>query len=227
MLLAFYTCFFGGDSNWAAVIPPLPSTEHDCMYFTNNRTIYTKLESTGWIRIWMPDIPIHNDPVADAMATKELKACPYRFPVLSPYSHLCWLDSKRRITNLQRVLEMAESLTGDAVLAVTVNPILDTYTDAWTEYTNAIQYEKYAREKESYSRYITDRLEEGYANAPLRHSIGCWIVRKSPGLDALGATWYHHIQMCGIECQISWQFVCQRFTRSIVEFPPKYMWEFL
>lgn len=227
MLLAFYTCFFGGDHNWAAVIPPLPSDKHDCFYFTNNRSVYKKLETTGWIRVWMPTVPISNDMVADAMSTKELKACPYRFPVLTPYTHLCWLDSKRRITNLSRVLEMAESLTGEAVIALTVNPILDTYTDAWTEYTNAIQYEKYARQKDSYARYITDRLNEGYANAPLRHSIGCWVVRKSPRLDEIGSLWYEHILKCGIECQIAWQFVSQRFGDSLVEFPAKYIWEFL
>lgn len=227
MLLAFYTCFFGGDHNWAAVIPPLPSADHDCFYFTNNRSIYARLEGTGWIRIWMPEIPIHNDLVADAMSTKELKACPYRFPVLRPYSHLCRMDSKLRITDVTRVLEMAESLTGDAVLAITLNPILNTYVDAWTEYTNAIQYEKYARQKETYSRYITDRLEEGFENLPLRHSVGCCVLRNSPRTDELGSLWYHHIQLCGIECQISWQFVCQRYRSSIVEFPPKYMWDFL
>ena len=31
--LCFYTCYFGGNSNYSNLIPPIPSLQYDCYYF--------------------------------------------------------------------------------------------------------------------------------------------------------------------------------------------------
>jgi hypothetical protein len=220
--LAFYTCFLGGDSNWANVIPQVPSEIDDCYYFTNNQNMYQRLESTNWIRIWL-DIPIENDNVRDAMNTKHLRCCPREYTVLRNYEYSCWIDSKFEVTDIQKVYEMVDSLTDSKVIAITRHPV--EHKDVWGEYMLAIQYSKYYAQKEQYQIYIHKRLQEGFdKNKPLRHCTGFIVRKQCPKTDAIGRLWYSHIQECGIECQISWQFICQLFEDSIVDFEPKYCW---
>lgn len=224
MSLAFYTGFFGGDSNWAAVIPPLPTQNHPCFYFTNNTNIFNRLESTGWRRVWL-DIPIYNDNNKDAMASKELRCCPERFTELQGYSYLCWIDSKIAFTSWDKFTVMLESLhTSTAVLAATAHPL--PYKTVWDEYETAIQYEKYAKEKESYKRYIEEELTGGASpDKPQRICCGFRLMKMSDKRRCLGETWLSHIHRCGIEDQISWQFVHQLFEEDIVIFPYQYCWK--
>jgi hypothetical protein len=80
MKIAYYTCFFGSDSNDRNCIPEAPAPR-DSYYFTNNIATYNKLEGTQWNRVFV-DIPIKNDLTLDAMDAKLLKACPYLFQEL-------------------------------------------------------------------------------------------------------------------------------------------------
>jgi hypothetical protein len=223
--LAFYTCFLGSDSNWANVIPPVPSHTEDCYYFTNNPGTYEQLASTGWIRMWL-DIPIENDNVRDSMNYKYLRCCPTKFDILCNYEYLCWMDSKLVVTDVERVYTMMNSLVGTKCIALTRHPI--PHVDVWGEYTLALQYPKYALQKDQYAAYITKRLQEGFdEKKPLRQCVGFSVRKQCPMSETIGKTWYSHIQECGIECQISWQFVAQQFESSIEEFEYQYCWTYL
>ncbi len=223
MYFAFYTGFFGSNSNWAAVIPPLPTTEYDCYYFTNNRSIFDRLGPTGWKRVWL-DLPIHNDNVRDAMTSKELRCCPERYPPLRGYEYLCWMDSKMKCTNMEHVRTMLETLaSSDKIVAATHHPL--PYKTVWDEYETAIKYEKYAREKDSYKRYIEEQLQKGAdLNRPQRICCGFRIMKMNGRRQLLGETWLDHIRQCGIEDQISWQFIHQMFEDEIALFPYQYCW---
>lgn len=222
-MIAFYTCFIGGDMNWANVITELPSTQDDCYYFTNNPSMYSRLEHTGWKRVWL-DIPIENDNILDCANTKSLRCRPHLYEVLRPYEYVCWIDSKLRVTDLKKVYEMRDSLVGSKVIAITRHPY--TYLDAWGEYNEAIKHAKYASQKDQYHNYIVSKLSEGFENKPLRHSCGFSVRKQCSLFQEIGETWYTHIQECGIEDQISWQFVVQLFPDAIQEFDYQYCWTY-
>jgi predicted 3-demethylubiquinone-9 3-methyltransferase (glyoxalase superfamily) len=222
--IAFYTCFLGSNTNWANVIPRVPSIDDDCYYFTNNPDTYSRLENSGWKRVWL-NIPIENDNIRDCMNTKHLRCCPHEYEVLRAYTLLCWIDSKIEITDIQKVYDMAHSLRGTKVIALCRHPIL--HVDVWGEYTLSLQYEKYAKQQKQYETYITKKLEEGYSTAPLRHHAGFSVRRQCEKMEEIGNMWYAHIQECGIQDQISWQFVAQRFKDSIEEFECQYCWKHL
>jgi hypothetical protein len=66
MKIAFYTCFFGADSNERNKIPPCPKSS-DCFFFTNNPNTYRDLENTDWNAIFVNtpvngSVPIVFDP---------------------------------------------------------------------------------------------------------------------------------------------------------------------
>ncbi len=221
--LAFYTGFFGGDSNWAAIIPPIPFSDYDCYYYTNNNSVFNRLNSTAWKRVWV-DTPIYNDNVRDAMSSKELRCCPERFPELTEYEYVCWMDSKMKFTNDENFKKMLEALlSSDAIVAATHHPL--PYKTVWDEYETAIQYEKYAREKDAYKAYIERQLQAGAdPMKPQRICCGFRLMKMNERRKELGETWLSHIRQCGIEDQISWQFIHQLFETEVVVFPYQWCW---
>jgi len=225
MAFAYYTCFFGSDTNWTFLIPPLPTTEHDCYFFTNNTRMFGLLERTGWKRVWI-DIPVYNDTLLDTQSTKELRACPHRFEVLQPYMYLCWFDCKLKVDH-QRVMTVTENMkTSEKSIVLSLHP--EQYPTVWGEYEIAMKYEKYARQKDQAFAYIQKKLSEGYPETLPVHYCGGFHIRNmsEPKVIEFGDDWYSNITQCGIEDQISLQFVHQKYTDLILSIPYKDCWAY-
>ena len=225
MNLAIYTCFIGSDSNRANCIPPLPDGI-DGYYFTNNKGAYLRVAQTRWTAIWM-DIPQSPDPLVSAEQTKHLRCCPHEYPLLRPYRYLCWMDSNLRIRDVGQLWDMVSNLESSAsVWAFTRHPL--TYTDIWGEFHESMKYEKYARQRERSYAYIESRLQAGYdEHKPTRVCSGFSVRRQCPLVKDIGEFWYSEIQECGIECQISFQFVHQKYENNILLFPYQHCWTYL
>ena len=223
--LAFYTCFFGNDRNWANVIAPAIDG-YDCYYFTNNPKTYERLASTKWIRVWL-DLPISDDNLVCSQQSKQLRCCPHEYAELRAYEYLCWIDSKLKFTDATAFQAMLADLeTSDRVYAFTRHPLA--YKTVWDEFNTAIQYDKYARQKEQYRSYIQSRLQTGYQETPpLRTCCGFHLSKRGSLAEEIGRLWLSEIQACGIEDQISFQFVHQRYDASISLFPYQHCWKYL
>lgn len=224
--VAFYTCFFGGDTNWANIIPECPTDKYDCYYFTNNSNTYSLLQDTKWISIYMPEIAIKNDPIKDALDAKILKACPHRFKSLLPYKYTCYFDSKLIIdvAKVEMYIGILENTTYKMVMATHSHD----FHNVWDEYNIAIQYDKYAAEKSKYETYLKKQLNNGFNEHIDTHFVTGFIVREScRDIWRLSEAWYSHIQECGIECQISFSIIQQRFDNLIYKIKWKECFEVL
>lgn len=224
-MLAVYTCFFGTHTNWANRIPtPLEGIDH--YYFTNNPTTYEQLASTSWTRVWV-DLPMSDDNLVCAEQTKHLRCCPEEYPQLRRYSHVCWIDSKLTFTSRTAVFDLLDALDRSAAVWVfTRHPL--PYTDVWGEYHEAIKHEKYARQQDRYSHYIQSRLAMGYSEQiPQRVCCGFSLRKMCPLAFEIGKMWYREIQECGIEDQISFQFVHQRYEDAILMVPYQTGWSYI
>ena len=226
MKLAFYSCFFGGNSNDRNRIPPRPSTTHDCYFFTNNPTTYSELETTGWKGIYLGDrIPIKDDPTASAMDAKHLKACPYMYKELHPYEATCYIDSSLTITSLNQIIQMTEETFkySNYWMIIARHPFI---SESWlpsarSEFNNAMLQPRYAAERDKYEQYIAEQIQSGLLETDDIHFATGFIIRKNcMETRRLGEVWYHHIQKCGIECQISFFFVQQMFKGGIYAIEP-------
>lgn len=224
-MLAIYTCFYGTSSNWANRIPPLPDGI-DGYYFTNNPETYARVAETRWKVLWV-DLPMSDDPVVCATQTKHLRCCPHAYPILRPYSYLCWMDSKLQVSSLERLYEMVARLeASSAVWIFTHHPL--PYTDVWGEFNEAMKHEKYARQKEQARAYIQSRLDAGYdRHTPTRVCCGFHVRKQGPLAKEMGDVWYSEIQACGIEDQLSFQFVHQRYDPAIAVVPYQFCWSYL
>lgn len=212
--IAFYTVFVGGDNNWANLIPHVPSANHDCYFFTNNQNTFNRATWSTWKNIFLHNVPIYNDDVIDAFCSKEVKACPHRFPVLDQYDYTVYFDSKNvvdasKVTTLIQELDQSES-------CMILPKHISNFHNVWDEYNLCINYPKYASQKYRYKLYLEKYLEQGFKELIEHHYTTQFIIRKkSPQTTEICETWYNHIKECGIECQISFSIIQQLYTGLI------------
>jgi hypothetical protein len=225
MNVAVYTCFLGSNDNWANVIAN-PIEGYDCYYFTNNPNTYDRLKDTTWKRVWL-DIPMSSDEIECAAQSKHLRCCPFEYPELCKYQYLCWVDSKLRITDTTRFEEMVEYLKrSESTWVFTRHPL--PYTDVWGEFHEAMKHVKYARQRDQARKYIESRLLTGYnEHIPQRVCCGFSIRKNCPLAKTIGDGWFSEIQECGIEDQISFQFVHQSYDGHIHIFPYQHCWSYV
>lgn len=219
--LAYYTCFLGNDSNWAFTIPKIPSEKYDCYYFTNNDKMFKILSNTKWIPIKL-DIPIKNNNILDCMNTKPIRTCPHKIKELQGYKFICWLDSKLNVDEhkVDQLIEQMEKSNKKMVLSKHKFQ----FDTVWGEYNLAIQYEKYAEQKDMYKKYIESKLYSGISEKLPAHYCGGFTIRDLTDnrILSFNEEWLQNINECGIEDQISLQFVHQNYTDIIL--PVEYMW---
>lgn len=227
MNLAYFTCYFGGDYNYSKMIPTIPSEIHDCYYFTNNPHIYNELEKTKYIRVFVDTIPIYNDWIKDTESTKELRSCPHRFEQLHKYKYVCWHDSKLNVFE-DKVLAVIQILdSSNKVMAITKHPYSSRFTSVWDEYNLCMGTEKYGKQKDQYTTYIKNKIEEGFSeNISIHYCLGFRLLKQGDLCKEIGDFWYKNIKECGIEDQISFDFVVQKYGDYIQPLEYKESWKY-
>ena len=222
MNLAFYTCFYGTETNKGFVIPPPPSEQYDCLYYTNNKTMMEKLKTTRWIAIY-DDKPVYEDLIESAMQSKHIKACPHEYNELKPYDYLCYYDSKRKmdIVLVERLIQKCFQ-ENKYSLIVSEHPFLKAILkkktiSVWDEFHEAMKQERYQTQKDQITNYIHTQLKNGFKEVTNDHCLTGYLIRnmKDPQIIRINNTWYEHIQQCGIECQIAMFFVKQMFQSNM------------
>jgi hypothetical protein len=216
--LAFYSCFFGGDHNWALVAPRIPSKNHDCFFYTNNKRMVEKLEGSGWKVILLESVPIHNCNILDALESKYFKACPHRLAELKDYTYWCYSDSKHWV-NADKVEEYIDVMEANKKLCIFPRHPSD-FRSVWDEFHLAIQYPKYKSQESKMKDFIHHSLEKGYNETIEKHYATGFSIRKNdPVIYEMNNLWYSAIMECGIECQVSFSFIQQKYDTYILAIP--------
>jgi hypothetical protein len=219
--IAFYTCYLGPDACWSNKVHSPPSREHSCYYFTNNLKTFDTAKAAGWIAV-LDDHPIENNETHDCQNTKLLRCCPHLFEPLNKHAYLCYLDSKLWVTDLDRILSLTNDMTDEMPLVLSRHP--SEYSSVWGEFDEAMRQSRYECHRTRYAHYVESMLRLGFRDVPLRHCCGFRIQKQCDLTRRVGEMWYAHIGLCGIEDQISWQFVVQKFPGAIHEIPYKSCW---
>jgi len=223
--LAFYTCFIGSSHNTASIIPPLPSTLYDCYYLTNNSEMQHRLQNTGW-KIIMINIPITNNETIDCMNCKLIRTCPHKYDELKSYEYLCWFDTKLKV-DVEKIEKIVEEMQGDGKsIVLSKHPYQ--FNDVWGEYHEAIKYPRYLIQKDQYKSYIEAKITENGTDKLNVHYCGGFSIRKLTDSNVIkfNEEWYENILKCGIEDQISLQFVHQNYTDIILGIEYKACWDY-
>jgi hypothetical protein len=159
------------------------------------------------------------------MESKEIRCCSHRFSQLKDYEYLCWLDSKIKIyeDKVDEIINKME-LNGK-IFAMTKHPYSNRFDSVWDEYNLAITIEKYEKQKEQYKKYIEKQLKFGFSEKINIHfCIGFSLFKCCDKSREIGEIWYKHIQECGIEDKISFQFIRQLYDNEIMELEYQETW---
>jgi hypothetical protein len=214
--LAFYTCFYGETDNPAYKIPELPSEKYDCYYFSNNRELLNQLKPTKWIPIY-DNKELSTDGIRSAMSSKHVKACPEDFEVLKKYDYLCYLDSKLEKLSESFIENSINTYFVEKKYALLIRHHVFLKDSVWNEFNESMKQERYAKEKDRYLSYINEQIRNGFSETTEKHAQTGLLIRNMnhPKIRDIDQMWYSHIQQCGIQCQISFFFVKQKFVDDI------------
>ena len=209
--LAFYTCFYGSNDNEAFTIPDIPSLKYNCYYYTNNKDMIKKLENTKWIAVY-DNKPLNNNIIESCMNGKHVKTMPHLYKELKDYSYTCFLDSKLDKVNDIFVEEFIEKYFKEENYAILLRKHWFV-NDLWEEFEESMLQPRYIDQKEQYIKYIHKQIENGLDAGIKQHCACGFLIRnmKHKKIKQLNETWYKHIQECGIQDQISFNFVKQLF----------------
>lgn len=217
-MLAYYTYYFGPDNNYNNVIPKIPSTVNDCYYFTNNKNTFSKLGLHGWIPIFI-DLDISHDPIINCMNIKDLKTRPHLNPYLKKYTYVCHMDSKLDFVNDNIVYNIIHNQLKNKCMVFRLHPFAKSVQK---EYEAAMEQGRYRAQKPKVDKYIQTMLDYGFTDNYDEPHLACGFIvydMTNPKTSHIGNAWFNHIQMCGIEDQISFYFVKQLFKGLIGNCP--------
>ncbi|MCU4158641.1 hypothetical protein AiwAL_00775 [Acidiphilium sp. AL] len=215
--LAIYSIFCGPSSAKTANPTPVdPRYPH--FFISNNYEILEETAAAGWTPVFI-DLAISDDPVASATQAKIPKAAPWAIGELMGFDYLCYKDDKWLVHMDGLDENIAFMKNANAVIGIRSHPFLG--DNILFEFGESMHQPRYKSQWERMVNYITEEVANGYQLKSRIFATGSLLRNmKHPDTEAIGKTWLEHIGRCGIECQISFDFVAQRFS-SIVALPIK------
>ena len=221
--IAFVTGYIGaGQTN----IPKI-SKDVDSYFITNNKDIANKLELDN---VFTEVILINNIPVIDSnesvdnyiknsMWSKKLKVFPHTF-LWKKYDFIIWYDNKIN-PNLNNTFNAINSWNNNNALVLYKHLFLNNVKQ---EFEESMKQPRYYAEKEKYIKYIDYCKTLGLADDYALHSQTGFIIYNLNHYltEDIQKEWMKHINMCGIECQISFNLIRQKYEEYIGNFNGKY-----
>jgi hypothetical protein len=144
---------------------------------------------------------------------------PENYEQLQNYDYLCYIDSKLS-ANERFVESQIEEYFIKQNYALLLKKHWMINDNVWNEFNCCMSQDRYRLEGEKYINYIISQVRNGLSEKSHDHVATCYLLRnmKHPKITEINKTWFNHIQICGIECQISFFFVKQMFSDYILSF---------
>jgi len=205
---AVYSTYCGSNKNKTFNPTPVPqSIPH--FFLSNNTEVMQSAAEVGWIPILL-NLEISEHPVVSAHQAKIAKAVPHLFDALKDYDYLFYKDDKLDINIDSLTKALREFQSSNWALAIRPHPFLT--GNILKEFSEAMLQRRYYAQRDMMVDYIMDRLKENYSlNCQMYWTSAILRNMKHPDAIAINNMWYQHIQNCGIECQVSFNFIAQKF----------------
>jgi hypothetical protein len=225
--LAFYVYFYGSDNHEYFFIPEVPFINYNCYYITNNINLFEKLKNTRWIGVF-DDIITIEDIIESNLAGKKVKSVPESFFELSKYDYLCYLDTKylNKNSSNDEIRQQNENIIKNYIneffikqnyaLVLPLHPFIKS-KNVWSEFNESMCHYRYRIERNNYINYINQQINSGLKEETEYHYTTCFLLRnmKHNKIHEINNTWYEHIMLCGIQCQIAFFFSKQKYNEYI------------
>ena len=213
---AVYTTYCG-HSKSRTFEPWEISTDTDHFFVSNNQSVLKGAESYGWNPIYLP-LEVFENKVFSAYQAKIGKAIPHIFPTLAKYRYLMYIDDKMEFKSTQ--LSNLIPLLGNGQFSIGIREHNFLKKNVLQEFAEALGQKRYKVLRDQMIAFITKSLDKGLALEPQRIYWTSAILRDTSHKDTtrINEDWYRAILECGINCQLSFNFIAQRH-QSIAVLP--------
>lgn len=208
--LAIYTTYCGVTKR--KTFKEKTYSKYPSFFLSNSNEVLSQAEDLGWSPLFLDKLEPSSDPIISATQAKIAKVVPHQFAELSQFDFLLYLDDKVEIDE-SKIAELVENLESQqSPLAMRKHPFLP--PNVLFECTEALLQKRYLMQKEMMLNYITEQLWSGLKVTAEHLYWTSVILRNMRHRDTIDINnmWYEHIHKCGIECQVSFFFVAQRFS---------------
>ena len=207
---AVYSMFFGNSN--AKTFNKADIDHHfDHFFISNNPQILKIATDRGWHPIYL-DLPISANRVLSAQQSKIPKALPHLFPALHHYDSLLYVDDKIAFS-ASKMHQLSQTLIQqNQALMIREHPSLT--HNILNELAVAMIQPRYQAQRDQMVAYIDAQIKSGLQ---LRVEHLFWtsaILRNMRHSETylINEDWYNAILDCGIECQITFDFVAQKYN---------------
>jgi len=207
---AVYSTFFG-NSNAKTFNKADIDCHFDHFFISNNHHILAMAADRGWHPIYL-DLAVSANRVFSAQQSKIPKALPHLFPALNQYDSLLYVDDKISFNTSKMYLLSQTLIQKNQALMIREHPSLK--HNILNELSVAMIQPRYQAQRDQIVAYVDTQIKSGLQ---LRVDHLFWtsaILRNMRHLDnnLINEDWYDAILDCGIECQISFDFVAQKYN---------------
>lgn len=206
---AIYSTYCGPTKGMSLAIQA-PAGAKNYYFASNNSECLTRAERLGWLPIFI-NSPVVNDPVLSSAQAKIAKALPHLFPELARFRYSIYFDDKQ--TGYSQYFDAMHRRikTSNAALSMTRHSFLS--GNVLFEFGEAMKQNRYVRQREKIIQFITQKVAEGYSLECNNMFATGLIARDHQAslVEAINEDWYRAIEQCGIECQISFNIISQRY----------------
>ena len=219
-----------------APIPRKPS-KYDGYFITNNRWVYYRLKLTKWKPVFIENTlnRLFDNPSEELIETfknikridkiaknyfftkacKSLKLYPQKF-IPKTYDYIVWFDNKFDV-NVNGTIQTIKNWNPNVSMMLHRHPFLNNISEEFKEST---LQKRYIVDKENYLNYIEKNISKDLSAEHYNHFQCGYLLYNMNHSDTIRIqkTWHEHIKKCGINDQISFNFVAQIFKDIIGEY---------
>lgn len=214
-----YTTYCGSTKNKTFNTRQVNSQIIPHYFISNNKDVLKLAEKKGWIPHYL-NLPVYENVIFSAFQAKIAKALPHLFPIINQYNFSMYLDDKLDF-NIN-LLPSFESLlkSNDSALAMREHNFL--HPNVLSEFSEAMKHKRYFAQRQKSIKFITEQLQKGLRLDPREIYMTGAIFRdmQHPEVIRINEDWYQDILSCGTNCQISFDFLAQKYT-TIAKLPQK------
>jgi len=213
---AVYSTFFGASKTKTFNNAEIDS-QFDHFFISNNEHILEMAKAKGWLPIFL-ELPVSTNRVLSAQQSKVPKALPHLFPALKHYDSLFYADDKIAF-NAFKIYQLNELLIKEN-RAVMIREHPSLVNNILNELAVAMIQPRYQAQRDQTVAYIEKQIKCGLELCVDRLFWTSAILRNMNHIDTalINEDWYAAILDCGIECQISFDFIAQKYS-SIATLP--------
>lgn len=212
---AVYSTFFG-TSHTKTFNTTQIDPQYDHFFISNNENVLALAKARGWIPIFL-QLNISTNRVLSAQQSKVPKALPHLFPALKHYDFLFYVDDKIAF-NANKIYLLKDLLIHGQNYAVLIREHPSLTNNILNEFAAAMIQPRYQSQRDQVVAYIDKQIKSGLKLQVDRLFWTSAILRNMNHADTrlINENWYEAIIDCGIECQVSFDFIAQRYSSIAV-----------